>query len=96
MKYLDRRHHNMETFNEIMFDPRTKNGLIKKNVAEKIAGSGLTYSDLHEVFDKHGKDGLIAILSKPPSNALQSSPKVTRTARILAAIADHFAKKTKS
>ena len=96
MKYLDRRHNNMQTFNEIVFDPRTKNGFLKKNIVEKVAGSGLTYSDLSEVFDKYGKDGLIAILSKPPSNALQSSPRVTRTARILAAIVDHFAKRTKS
>ena len=92
MKYFDRRHNNMQTLNEILFDPRTKNGFLKKNMVEKITGS----SDLNEVFDKYGKDGLIGILSKPPSNALQSSPTVTRTARILAAIVDHFVKRTKS
>lgn len=98
MKYLDRRHNNMQTFNEILFDPRTKNGagFLKKNMVEKMAGSGLTYSDLSKVFDKYGKDGLIAILSNPPSNGLQSSPRVTCTTRTLAAIVDHFAKRSKS
>ena len=51
MKYFDRRHNNMQTFNEIVCDPRTKKGFLKKNMVEKIAGSGLTYSDLSEVFD---------------------------------------------
>ena len=95
MKYIDRRHQNIQTFNEIIFDPRTNNGFLKKNMAEKIAGSGLTYRDLNDVFDKYGREGLIAILAKPPSNASQSSPRVTRTARILAAIVDHFTQRTK-
>ena len=96
MEYLDRRYQNMQTFNEIMFNSRTINGFLTKNIAEKIAGAGLTYKDLNEVYIKYGKDGLIAILSKPPSNSSLSSPRVTRTRRILAAIVDHFTKKIKS
>jgi hypothetical protein len=93
MKYLDHRHENMQTFNTIQFDPRTnKNGILKKNMVEKIAGAGLTYKDLKDVHDKYGTRGLIAILSKPPSSSLLSSPRVTRTRRILAAIVNHFAK----
>jgi predicted secreted acid phosphatase len=49
MKFLDRRYQNMQTFNEIMFNPRTNNGFLKKNIAEKIAGAGLTYKDLNDV-----------------------------------------------
>ena len=39
MKYFDRHHNNMQTLNEILFDPRTKNGFLKKNMVEKITGS---------------------------------------------------------
>jgi DNA polymerase III epsilon subunit-like protein len=93
MKYLDHRHENMQTFNTIQFDPRTnKNGILKKNMVGKIAGAGLTYKDLKDVHDKYGTRGLIAILSKPPSSSLLSSPRVTRTRRILAAIVNHFTK----
>ena len=33
----------------------------------KISGSGLTYKDLQNVYSKHGRNGLVAILLKPPS-----------------------------
>ena len=57
----------------------------------KISGSGLTYEDLQNVYSKHGRDGLVAILSKPPSLVSSSNkPRVTKTTRILTAIVEHF------
>jgi hypothetical protein len=68
--------------------------VITKGMVEKIAGSGLSYTDLEKTYRKFGQDGLFALLSKPPSSANTSAPKttprVTRTDRILAAIVQHF------
>lgn len=92
MEYLDRRHRNVQTFNYTLYNPQNNTGcLIKKNMIEKISGSGLTYEDLQNVHKVHGKDGLTAILSKPPSRSSSSKPRVTRTGRILSAIVEHFA-----
>ncbi len=67
----------------------TGDGLITKRMAEKIAGSGLTYGDLLKLFKNFGKPGLISILSRPPTkNGKQ--PRVTKTTRILTAILRHF------
>jgi hypothetical protein len=63
-------------------------------MVEKIAGSGLSYTDLEKTYRKFSQDGLFALHSKPPSSASTSAPKttprVTRTDRILAAIVQHF------
>ena len=56
----------------------------------KIAGSGLSYSHLKELYLKFGTKGLLAILSMPPSQSTATTPRVTRTKRILDAIANHF------
>ena len=59
-------------------------------MVEKIAGSGLAYEDLMSVYSRYGKQGIIAILSRPPSCSTSSSPRVTRTGRILAAVVACF------
>jgi DNA polymerase III epsilon subunit-like protein len=89
MIYLDNRHQNMHSFTRIMYNERTNTGL-KKHMIEKMSGSGLTYRDLRNVYKRHGKDGLIAILSKPPSSSPSKKPRVTRTERILTTIVEHF------
>ena len=98
MEYNDSRHRNMQTFIGKMFDPHTNSGCLKKNMLMKICGSGLTYEDLQNVYRNHGKDGLVAILLRPPSASSPNKPKVTKTTRILTAIVEHFevstAKKT--
>lgn len=54
-------------------------------MALNIAGTGLSYPNLAELYKKFGKKGLLAILSMPPS-----CPRV----RIVAAIAKPFQPKT--
>ena len=90
MSYLDRRHEILQTFSGRLFDPWDDNGAIKQSMAQKIAGSGLCYSHLKELYLKFGTKGLLAILSMPPSQSTATKPRVTRTKRILDAIANHF------
>ena len=63
---------------------------LKKNMVEKISGSGLSFDDLKMVYSKYGREGLIAILSKPPTSSLSASPRVSNTPRILATIVKYF------
>ncbi|KAL9963249.1 hypothetical protein ACROYT_G032430 [Oculina patagonica] len=89
MSYLDRRHEILQTFSGRLFDPKDDNGAIKQSMAQKIAGSGLFYSHLKELYLKFGTKGLLAILSMPHKSTA-TKPRVTRTKRILDAIAKHF------
>ena len=91
LSYLDRRHGILQTFSGRLYDPKEDNGAIKQSMAQKIAGSGLSYSHLRELHLKFGKKGLLlAILSMPPSQCTATKPRVTRTKRILDAIVKHF------
>ena len=54
----------------------------------KMAGSGLSYGDLLNVFTKFGETGLIAVLSCPPKSG--KVPRVTKNTRILTQIIQHF------
>ena len=87
MNSLDHRHNIMQSFDGNLYHPRS-NGPLTKNMVEKIAGSGLSYEDLKRTFIKYGKEGIEAILSKPPTclSANSKAPRVTRTSRILAVI----------
>ena len=84
--YLDRRHILMQTFKGNLYHPQ----YLKKNMIEKISGSGLAFQDLQRVYSRFGKEGLIATLSQPPSSSPLQSPRVTTTARILATIVKYF------
>ena len=84
--YLDRRHILMQTFKGNLHHPQ----YLKKNMIEKISGSGLAFQDLQRVYSRFGKEGLIATLSQPPSSSPLQSPRVTTTARILATIVKYF------
>lgn len=88
LQYLDRRHEILKSMKYKLYNP-TGDGVVTKSMAEKIAGSGLTYNDLSKLFKDFGTPGLISILSKPPTKD-QKGPRVTKTARILAAIQRHF------
>ena len=89
-QYLDRRYQLMKTFETKLYSP-TGDGAITRSMAEKIAGSGLSYEDFVRLFDTFGREGLVAILSKPPTTIKQSyRPRVTKTARIISAILRHF------
>ena len=90
MLYLDRRHELLLTFNNKMFNECNDNGAITRSMAQKIAGSGLSYDDLRKLYSTFGKRGIVAILTNPPSSSSSKTPRVTRTRRILAAIVKHF------
>ena len=50
----------------------------------------ISYRDLQNVFEKFGAKGLFGVLSLPPSSTTSKAPRVTKTTRILAKIAEHF------
>ena len=65
-KYLvDHRHLLMQSFKDNLHHLQ----YLKKNMVEKISGSGLSFDDLKMVYSKYGREGLIAILSKPPTSS---------------------------
>ena len=95
MKYLDHCHNLVQSFQGKLFNTNGHNpSVITKGMVEKIAGSGLSYTDLEKTYCKFGQDGLFALLSKPPSSASTlaptTTPRITRTDRILAAIVQNF------
>jgi len=55
----------MQSFKDNLHHPQ----YLKKNMVEKISGSGLSFDDLKMVYSKYGREGLIAILSKPPTSS---------------------------
>ena len=84
--YLDRRHILMQTFKGNLYHPQ----YLKKNMIEKIPGSGLAFEDLQRKYSRFGKERRIALLSQPPSSSPSQPPRVTTTARILATIVNYF------
>ena len=69
MKYLDDRHNRLLSFRGKLYHPGHQDSPVKQNIAEKMAGSGLQYSDLKNLFQRFGRKGLVCILSKPPLSA---------------------------
>ena len=90
MKCLDRRYELQQTFRGTLFHPTNAEFPIKQQIDEQIAGSGISYQDLKNVFEKIGEKGLVGVLSLPPSSATSRAPRVTKTNRILAKIVEHF------
>ena len=89
MLYLDQRHELLLTFSDNLFNV-TDTGPIKRSMAQNIADSDLSYDDLHKLYTRFGRRGLVAILSNPPTTSSAKTPRVTRMKRILAAIVKHF------
>ena len=57
---------------------------IKRQIAEQVAGSGISHRDLKNVFEKFIAKGLAGVLSLPPSSS--KAPRVAKTTRISAKI----------
>ena len=83
LKYLDRRFELLQTFRGTLFHPTNTEFPIKQQMTEKIAGSGIPYQDLRNVFEKFGVKGLVGALSLPPSSYTSKTPRVAKTTRIL-------------
>ena len=83
--YLDQRHQLVQTLDTKL------HGTISKSMVQKIASSGLSFANLQSLFDKFGRNGLIGVLSSPPTNNRGSKkPRVTKSKRILLAIVQYF------
>ncbi|CAB4015843.1 exonuclease R569, partial [Paramuricea clavata] len=57
--YLCKRHKLSETFGSLLYDNSCGKSTISKCMVEKIAGSGLSYANLKNIFDKFGRKGLV-------------------------------------
>lgn len=90
LEYLDGRHKILQSFQGKLYNQERNYSAITKSIAEDIAASGLAYEDLKNVYSCYGKEGVIAILSRPPSCTTSRSPWVTCTGWILVAIVANF------
>ena len=90
LKYLDNRHQRLLSFRGKLYNPGHAGSPIKQGIAEKIAGSGLAYEDLKDLYQRFGRKGLVCILTRPPLSTRSTLPRVTNTPRIVSAILKHF------
>ena len=90
LKYLDNRHQRLLSFRGKLYNPGHADSPIKQSIAEKIAGSGLRYEDMNNLYQRFGRKGLVCILTRPPLSSRASLPRVTNTTRIVSAILKHF------
>ena len=72
MKYLDHRHALLQTFKGKLFHPTDASFPVKHQIVEKIAGSGLSYQDLTNIFDKFGEKGLIGVFPGYPIDEIDN------------------------
>ena len=57
--FLDHRHELMQSFRGKLYNPGRDDRHVKQNIAEKIAGSGLSYKDPKTLYAKFGAAGLV-------------------------------------
>ena len=60
---LDKKHDILQTFVGNLFCPSSAESEISKTMADKIAGSGLSYQNLSSVHQTFGDAGIVRILS---------------------------------
>ena len=87
--FLDERFVRMQTFKDNLFS-QSDHGLVKLSLIQKIAESGLSYQDLQHLYSRGGKEALVAVLSRAPTEAIRSTPRGTKQTAILARIVQHF------
>ena len=63
LEYLDGRHKILQSFRGKLYNPERNDSAITKSIAEKIAGSGLAYEDLKNVYNRYGKEGVWAAVT---------------------------------
>ena len=64
--------------------------IIKKNMADKIAGSRLEYDNLRNLYPRFGRKWLFSVLMKLQLSIFWSVPRVTYAMKIISAIVQHF------
>ena len=77
ISYLDWRHEILQSFSGTLFDPKEDSSPIKQSMAMKIAESGLSYSNLRELYLNKGTKGLLAIIHHSPSHTLLAEPFIS-------------------
>lgn len=82
--YLDTQAANVKSLVPLYGNPK----VISRNMAMKIAGSGLQYGHLRCVFTRSGRDGLTTLLKSKTNNKV----RVTARSDIIGSICDHFQK----
>ena len=98
LEFLDKRLDILQTFEGTLFCPNSAESVISKAMAEKIAGSGLSYENLSSVYQTFGDAGIVGILSGahycqrqpqcPRSGG--KTPRITNNKRILNSILIYF------
>ena len=68
MLYLDHSYSLQQSFQGTLGNS-CNTGIIINGLAKKLADSGIGYKHLQQVFDKHGKQGLHAILTNPVTSS---------------------------
>ena len=93
MQFLNECLERMQTFKEKLYS-QGDDGLVKQTVIQKISESGISYQDLSDLYAKAGKEALVAILSKAPTNSAssRSTPRGTKHPATLAKIIQYFDK----
>ena len=63
--------------------------VVTKTMAMKIAGSGLEYGHLKSIVDRNGLDGISAVFKARDAHSV----RVTKSAKVILAVFEHFSKK---
>ena len=103
LDFLDKRLDILQTFVGNLFCPNSAESTISKSMADKIAGSGLSYQDLSFVYQTFGDAGIVGLLSgghycqRQPqcSRSGGKAPRITNNKRILKSILMYFQLKQK-
>ena len=73
----DRQFHALvQTFKDKLYHPTDPSVLVKQQIVEKIAGTGLSYQHMEDILEKFGEKALIGVLSLPPGNRSFRLPPV--------------------
>ena len=89
--YLEKRHQLLQTLKFKLFAQANGAGIISQNMAERIAGSGLSYADLHDIYKDFGKNGLLPQWTSPvPAVDGSNKQHVTKNTGIMLAIGHNF------
>ena len=99
---LDKKHDILQTFVGNLFCPNSAESAISKTMADKSAGSGLSYQNLSSVHQTFGDAGIVGILSGPQncqrqpqcSRSDDKAPRITKNKRILKNIIIYFQSKS--
>ena len=69
MTFLGKHFQWLQTFKNKLYNPEVNDGPVKQAVIWKIVESSLLYQHFQNLFNQAGKEGLMAVLSKPPTTA---------------------------